>query len=180
MNRSFGLFVWVVRFRVRSMRSFDTFVEFVQSNCSLDSFSRFVRSTRSHDSFIRLVHSIVRSVRASLTFFLLVMEVFEDGFLVDLARGFFRFLEILKEESPCLGLILTRKKILGRDFSAFARQDARCLLSEYDAASIRSGVANRGGSRLEFGKTKGALRWLRVDFSLARSMSRARTKGEGG
>ena len=45
------------------------------------------------------------------------MEVFEDGFLVDLARGFFRFLEILKEESPCLGRILTRKKILGRDFS---------------------------------------------------------------
>ena len=117
MNRSFGLFVWVVRFRVRSMRSFDTFVEFVQSNCSLDSFSRFVRSTRSHDSFIRLVHSIVRSIRASLTLFLLVMEVFEDGFLVDLARGFFRFLEILKEVLPYFGRILARKKILGRDFS---------------------------------------------------------------
>ena len=86
------------------------------------------------------------------------MEVFEDGLFVNLARRFFRLLEILKEVSPCLGRILARKKILGRDFSTFARQGARCLLSEYDAASIYNGVANRGGSRLEFGKTKDALR----------------------
>ena len=86
------------------------------------------------------------------------MEVFEDGFLVDLARGFFRLLEILKEVSPCLGRILARKKILGRDFSTFAQQDARGLLFEYDAASICNGVANRRGSSPKFGKTKGALR----------------------
>ena len=67
----------------------------------------------------------------------------------------------------------------GSRIFTYAQQDARCLLFEYDAASIRNGVANRGGSRLEFGKTKGALRSLRVDSSLARSMSRARTKGEG-
>ena len=99
------------------MRSFDTFVEFVQSICSRDSFSRFVRSTRSHDSFIRLVRSIVRSIQASLKYFLLVLEVIEDVlFIAEFARWFFRLLEKFKEVLACLGRILARKKFLGREF----------------------------------------------------------------
>ena len=135
------------------MRSFDTFVEFVQSICSRDSFSRFVRSTRSHDSFIRLVRSIVRSIQALPIISYLYWKCSRTSpSSLNLHDGFSASLRKSRRNWRASDASWRERNFWVGNFTS-ARQTGWPFV-RYDAASIYNGVANRRGSRTVNRKNK--------------------------